>query len=799
MSIDNPENKAFIDKWMAYVKKNNLPGGDKRVTNDPMEATYIGIHMWAQAVEQADTTNVDAVRQAVGYQHFKAPSGFDITMDAKNHHLHKPVVHRRGQGRRSVPRRVEDRRPDPGPGLEPVHPRQREEGRRLDATRGRAATARRRSSARPAPCRRGDRDRRRPRRRPTSLRMPPFLGGRSGAAPRVAASEMPSTRPGGGGRRARSSESVDGAAAALDDPRRSGLDALSWTIVRGAGRRACAHRLRPARGAIATSCEQVHRSTPRAVARCEVGQRDPPRRGRCWRSCSSARPTERLAAAERPARSGAARGARRCTRRSSARRTRACTRRAGAGGCHRSTSTAPTGQRASRAVGRAARRARNDAAPGCSGWRSEQDAGGAGPTRASRRRAAAMDLGRSSARRCVGGSSSTAFSLASVLLFAALGLAITFGLLGVINMAHGEMLMLGAYATYAVQTVVPRRTACVDFYLLAAIPVAFLATARRRRRCSSGRSSGILYGRPLETLLATWGISLLLIQTVRLLFGAQNVAVANPDWLAGGVEIAARPGAALDAASRSSSSSSSCCVGVWFLLQRTRLGLQVRAVTQNRAMAACLGIPTARVDALDVRPRLGHRRPGRRRALAARQRRARAGPELHHRLVHGRRAGRRRAPGRRRSPRRWAWASSTSCSSPARARCWARSSCWSSSSSSSSGARRGCSRSRGASGGLTVRERVLRRRPWSRHARPACSARRSCRRGVGVAASRCSNACSGRLGAAPPGLPGAAVRQVPLLRDRRRWRWIWSGATPASSASATGCSSRWAATGWACT
>src|SRR5262252_7080537 len=90
-SIDNPTNKAFIDKWMAYVKKNNLTGGDKRVTNDPMEATYIGIHMWAQAVEQAKTTNIDAVRQAIGYQHFKGPSGFDIEMDAKNHHLHKPV------------------------------------------------------------------------------------------------------------------------------------------------------------------------------------------------------------------------------------------------------------------------------------------------------------------------------------------------------------------------------------------------------------------------------------------------------------------------------------------------------------------------------------------------------------------------------------------------------------------------------------------------------------------------------------------------------------------------------------
>lgn len=73
------------------MKKNNLPGGDKRVTNDPMEATYIGIKMWAQAVDQAGTTNVDAVRQAVGYQKVKAPSGFEIQMDAPNHHLHKPV------------------------------------------------------------------------------------------------------------------------------------------------------------------------------------------------------------------------------------------------------------------------------------------------------------------------------------------------------------------------------------------------------------------------------------------------------------------------------------------------------------------------------------------------------------------------------------------------------------------------------------------------------------------------------------------------------------------------------------
>jgi urea transport system substrate-binding protein len=91
MSIETPENKAFIEEWKNYVKAKDLPNGDKRVTNDPMEATYIGLHMWAQAVAQAGTTNVDAVRQALGYQHFRSPSGFDITLDAKNHHLHKPV------------------------------------------------------------------------------------------------------------------------------------------------------------------------------------------------------------------------------------------------------------------------------------------------------------------------------------------------------------------------------------------------------------------------------------------------------------------------------------------------------------------------------------------------------------------------------------------------------------------------------------------------------------------------------------------------------------------------------------
>jgi len=92
MSMETKDNKSFISKWQKYVRKNKLPGGKKRVTNDPMEATYIGINMWAQAVRQAGTTNVDAVRQAIGNQTFKSPSGYTITMDAANHHLHKPVV-----------------------------------------------------------------------------------------------------------------------------------------------------------------------------------------------------------------------------------------------------------------------------------------------------------------------------------------------------------------------------------------------------------------------------------------------------------------------------------------------------------------------------------------------------------------------------------------------------------------------------------------------------------------------------------------------------------------------------------
>jgi urea transport system permease protein len=186
-------------------------------------------------------------------------------------------------------------------------------------------------------------------------------------------------------------------------------------------------------------------------------------------------------------------------------------------------------------------------------------------------------------------------SLGSVLLLAALGLAITFGLMRVINMAHGEMLMLGAYSTFVVQNLV-RRVApgLFDWYLLLATPAAFVVCALVGVLLER-TVIRFLYGRPLETLLATWGISLGLIQTVRLVFGAQNVAVENPSWLSGGWEL--MPTVVLPYSRIVTIIFSIVVVGfIWALLQKTRLGMYVRAVTQNREMAGNIGIPTRRID-----------------------------------------------------------------------------------------------------------------------------------------------------------------------------------------------------------
>lgn len=195
------------------------------------------------------------------------------------------------------------------------------------------------------------------------------------------------------------------------------------------------------------------------------------------------------------------------------------------------------------------------------------------------------------------GQAFSGLSLGSILLLAALGLAITFGLLRVINMAHGEMLMLGAYATYVVQVLMQRYAPeALAFYPLIALPVAFAVSAGVGMLLERTVIRH-LYGRPLETLLATWGISLILIQAIRLLFGAQNVEVANPAWLSGGVQVL--PNLVLPYSRLVIIGFALAVVLLtWLLLNRTRLGLNVRAVTQNRNMAACCGVPTGRVDML---------------------------------------------------------------------------------------------------------------------------------------------------------------------------------------------------------
>jgi urea transport system permease protein len=186
-------------------------------------------------------------------------------------------------------------------------------------------------------------------------------------------------------------------------------------------------------------------------------------------------------------------------------------------------------------------------------------------------------------------------SLGSILLLAALGLAITYGLMGVINMAHGELIMIGAYTTYVVQNLFRSHLpGAFDAYLLLAVPAAFVVSGLVGMALERSVIRW-LYGRPLETLLATWGISLMLIQAVRTIFGAQNVQVENPSFMSGGVEILS--GVVLPwSRIVIIGFAAAVLLAIGALLARTRLGLFVRGVTQNRAMAACVGVPTTRVD-----------------------------------------------------------------------------------------------------------------------------------------------------------------------------------------------------------
>ena len=189
----------------------------------------------------------------------------------------------------------------------------------------------------------------------------------------------------------------------------------------------------------------------------------------------------------------------------------------------------------------------------------------------------------------------TGISLGSILLLAALGLAITYGLMGVINMAHGELIMIGAYATWLVQAFFKSTLPdFFDWYLLAAMPVAFIASAL----VGAAMERSVirwLYGRPLETLLATWGISLVLMQGVRSLFGAQNVGVENPSWMSGSVTLMGNltlPWNRIIIVAFAVA----VLIGVTLLISKTRLGLFVRGVTQNRPIASCMGVNTARID-----------------------------------------------------------------------------------------------------------------------------------------------------------------------------------------------------------
>ena len=187
-------------------------------------------------------------------------------------------------------------------------------------------------------------------------------------------------------------------------------------------------------------------------------------------------------------------------------------------------------------------------------------------------------------------------SLSSILLIMSLGLAIVFGLMGVINMAHGELMMIGAYATFVVQECFKLYfpESWFDSYYLAALPAAFLAAALFGLLLEAAVIR-FLYGRPLETMLATWGVSLILIQGARMYFG-DLTAITAPSWLNGGAQVLVGVFLPFNRLFISGLSILSV-IGIYALLFRSSIGLRVRAVTQNRSMSTCLGIPTRKVDA----------------------------------------------------------------------------------------------------------------------------------------------------------------------------------------------------------
>ena len=184
-------------------------------------------------------------------------------------------------------------------------------------------------------------------------------------------------------------------------------------------------------------------------------------------------------------------------------------------------------------------------------------------------------------------------SAGSVLVLAAIGLAITFGVIGVINMAHGELIMLGAYTTYVIQQLMP---GALGISLFIAIPAAFIVSGLIGIAIEKSVIR-FLYGRPLETLLATFGISLILQQTVRSIFSPLNRPVETPAWMSGSVII----NSVFSLTINRISILIFCLlvfIGLYLVMKKTSIGLRVRAVSQNRSMARAMGVRAARVDAL---------------------------------------------------------------------------------------------------------------------------------------------------------------------------------------------------------
>lgn len=189
-------------------------------------------------------------------------------------------------------------------------------------------------------------------------------------------------------------------------------------------------------------------------------------------------------------------------------------------------------------------------------------------------------------------------SVSSILLLIALGLAITFGLMNVINMAHGELIMAGAYVAYVTQSIFAKYIGenFFGFYFILALPLSFLVSGLMGVLMEKFLIQ-YLYGRPIDSLLATWGVSMILQQLARTVFGAPNVDVVSPGWLDGGIQVVAGvqfPYKRLFIIALVIL----CILGMYFYIYRTSAGRRMQAVMQNRDMAGCLGIPTHKVDTI---------------------------------------------------------------------------------------------------------------------------------------------------------------------------------------------------------